>query len=98
MAILGQGLSAHSTAPSRNLRNVTPDDDTDILEDGRVAPCRGFTVNGAGNVRIIAVDDDTGSSPGQEVTIAVLAGYVYPISVRRFLATGTSATGIVAHY
>lgn len=80
------GISAHQTAPARKLRAVDPDDDTD-LPDG---PCRALYVGVAGTLTVMGIDDTVAVSFG---TVAV--GF-YPISCKRVLLTGTTATGIVA--
>jgi hypothetical protein len=71
--------------PAAMLRTVTPHD-VDELE---------FVANGivaatAGTIAIVAQED---ASP---VALTVNAGQVYPIRARKIMATGTTATGIVA--
>ena len=51
-----------------------------------------FMVGADGNVVLIPLNNGAG---GASVTIACKAGFVYPIKVTRFLATLTTATGIV---
>lgn len=55
--------------------------------DGVPNPARGFFVGVSGNLGIV---DGTGNA----VTLAVIAGFIYPIEVREFSSTGTTATGI----
>jgi len=52
---------------------------------------RGFSVDVAGNVAVILVDDLTTT-----VVITVLAGVVYAMHVVQFVTTGTTATGLHA--
>jgi len=75
------------SAPARRVRAVTPNDAAD-LPDG---PCRSLFVTVAGNVAIIAKDDSAA------VTIAVGAGQVLPVEVRRVNATNTTATAIALY-
>ena len=71
--------------PAVMLRAVTPSD-ADELE---------FVTNGivpgtAGTIAVVAQED------GSAVTLTVNAGQVLPIRARKIMATGTTATGIVA--
>ena len=50
----------------------------------------GIVCTGGGVLSVIAVDDTA------EVAVPVVAGQVLPIRARKILATGTTATGIVA--
>lgn len=66
---------------------VTP---SDTIELG---PCKALYIGGAGNVSVWM--------PGRESPVtffAVPVGTVLPVSARRVLATGTTATNIVALY
>jgi hypothetical protein len=72
-----------NTGSARYAAAVTPNDTTDI---GTVS--RGLYVGVAGNLAV----NMSGSGP---IVIAVQAGF-HPLSVSRVLATGTTATGIVA--
>jgi hypothetical protein len=67
-------------------KTITPSDTEDLAE--RPIALR---INGAGD---IVVRDET----GEDVTYTVTAGEVLLIRVVRVLATGTTATGIVAWY
>jgi hypothetical protein len=67
---------------------VTPNDTTNIAP----APCDAFYVGGAGTVVVIDIGGTTLTLTG------ALAGTVYPLRVMRVLATGTTATGIIALY
>lgn len=66
---------------------ITPDDDTDV-----VGTLRGLYVGVSGNVSVVMQDDTTG------VLSSLAAGMVHPLSVKRVLATGTTATNIVGVY
>ncbi|MES2462069.1 MAG: hypothetical protein V4671_15905 [Armatimonadota bacterium] len=67
---------------------VTPDDDTDLP----TAPCNGLWVGSDGDVAVVDRD-------GNEATFAnVPGGSILPVRAVRVLATGTTATGIVAGY
>lgn len=65
---------------------VTPNDNTDLTNTTRA-----IYIGGAGNLAVI-LDRDTSA-----VTfLAVSAGAVLPIRVRRVMSTGTTATNILA--
>ncbi len=73
------------TAPAGDAVAIIPHDGQDLT-----APTRAIYVGGAGTLRVhmasgASVDFDT-----------VSGGAIYPLRVRRVLATGTSATGLVA--
>lgn len=86
-------MAAYSTTPSqkpptirrvyRTVSAITPTDNSAI------GPFEAFVVGVAGNVALVPIGS---SSP---VTIAAIAGYVYPIEFQGINATGTTATGIV---
>ena len=77
------------TGPATKAESITPDDDTDI------AIPRAIWVGGAGDLTVTMGEDKT-STP---VTFAsVPAGIMLPIRVKRVLATGTTASAIVALY
>ena len=64
---------------------VTPSDTTEL------GPCKALYIGGAGNVSVWMPNQST------PVTFfAVPVGTVLPVSARRVLATGTTATNIVA--
>ena len=67
--------------------DVTPDDATDLA----LMP-RGIMVTNAGDVAVVLPDDTTLTLPGLAV------GNIYPVRVKRILATGTTATGIKGLY
>ena len=64
---------------------ITPSDATVIT------PTSGLMVTGAGNIAVVTLN-------GTTITLAVTVGNVYPISVTKVKATGTTATGIVGLY
>lgn len=64
---------------------ITPSDTVDIT--GGIL--RGFYVGVSGDVAVIMADGSTVTWP------ALAAGVPHPIQVKRILATGTTATGIV---
>lgn len=76
-------------APATRLRAVTPNDSTD-LPDG---PCRALQIGVAGDINVIAKDDED----EQAQVVTVQAG-VWQCMVRRVLATSTTADNIVALY
>lgn len=67
---------------------VTTSDSTDLARGATKA----LYIGGAGNVAVI-------TSGGDTITFtAITVGSFHPISVKRVLATGTTATNIVAVY
>ena len=77
------GYAANVSAPLRRAVAITPHDTNDLDFETRA-----LSVNEAGNL-VVKV-------PGSEtaVTIAVLAGVLYPIAAEKVLSTNTTATGI----
>jgi hypothetical protein len=70
---------------ARGAAAVTPSDTTEL------GPCKALYIGGAGNVSVWMPERET------PVTfIAVPVGTVLPVSARRVLQTGTTATNIVA--
>lgn len=64
---------------------ITPDDETDVTNTTRA-----IYVGSAGDVAVILDDDETAITFG-----GVSAGLILPVRVRRVLATGTTASGIL---
>ena len=72
-------------SPGEGLLTVTPDDGADL---GQVS--RALYIGGAGNVAVQMKDGSTG------IFANVPGGMMLPVRAVRVLATGTSATNIVA--
>lgn len=72
-------------SPAAGVVAITPSDTVNVF-GGNI---RGFMVGVAGDVAVIMVDGSTLTLTG------LTAGTIYPLQVSRFLATGTTATGIV---
>ncbi len=73
---------------------VTPDDGADLgkIASGEFLQTIGILVGASGDVRVTLTS-------GTTITLPALAGGVWhPIEATRVLATGTTATGIVAGY
>ena len=75
--------------PARRAAAVTPSDTVDLT-----AYAKALYVGGAGNVRVLTV----GAEDGDVVTFANHPVGWLPMQVRRVLATGTTATQIVAAF
>jgi len=73
-----------STSQSRRWAAITASDAADLDTFPRAIRC-----NGAGNLVLRGTD-------GVDVTFAVSAGETLPLQPSRVMATGTTATGIVA--
>ena len=72
-------------SPAGRAAAVTPSDSAYLTSASRA-----LYVGGAGDVALVTVGDDT-------VTfVAVPAGSILPVRVKRVLATGTTATSILA--
>lgn len=71
-------------SPAVRLASVTPDDEADLD-----FPTRAIAVGTEGFVGLTTISGDTGR-------IYAVPGAPFPVRARRILATGTSATDIVA--
>lgn len=78
------GLSAALTSPLIGAEEVTPNDAADLTHVSR-----GIWIGTAGDLRVTM-------KSGQTVTYPSLAAGWHPLRVSRVLATGTTASGIVA--
>ena len=87
MASPGNVLHA---GPSRSYVAVTPSNDTDLAQEAR-----SLYVGTTGNVSVLPPDPDITAGI---VFVGVAAGTFLVIGVRRVLATGTTASDIVALY
>lgn len=74
-------------SPARALRAVTPSDSGDLP----LGACKALWIGVGGTIAVIAADDSS------SVTLTVQEG-VLPVRVKRVLATGTTASSIVALY
>lgn len=81
------GRALSSTGPAVNFIDVIPDDELP-LEKG---VCRGLFVGIAGTLVVADHNDNT-------VTLHTGGSQYHPLRVARVLATGTSASGIIALY
>ena len=80
-------LKAENTAPAEGAISVTPNDSNDLTY-----LARSLFVGTSGNIAVNMAD-------GSSVTFAnVQSGQFLPIRVKRILATGTTATNILALY
>lgn len=89
MPIDKYGGSEGIDSPSDEFYAVTPDNDND-LPNG--VP-KGIFVGGAGDIVCVGKDQDPATD---SVIFKAAAGTTLPIRPRRILATGTSATNLVA--
>ena len=81
------GRAQSVNGPARRILGIVPSDESDLPE----GLARGLFVGGAGTVRMV---DDSGN-----VTDILSAAHQYhPLRARRIMATGTTATDIVALY
>ena len=81
-----RNLSDSIEFPAVRLRAVTPNDTTPL-----VFVCKALYVGSGGNLAIMASEDTAA------VTLTnVQSGSIIPVRARRVMATGTTATGIIA--
>ena len=85
--LLNHGRDA--SGPARRAAAVTPSDTVDLT-----AYAKALYVGAAGNVRVLTV----GGEDADAVTFANHPVGWFPVQVRRVLATGTTATQIVAAF
>lgn len=82
-------LTQNATLGARRIRAVTPADGTDLP----LGVCDRIWVGGAGNIAMITEDDTSA------VTVSgFTAGSMHLFRAKRILATGTTATLLVACY
>lgn len=74
------------TEPYRGGATVVPSD------TAAIAPTRGFMATVTGDIAVTFADGSTATFA------AVVAGKTYPVSITKVMATGTTATGIIALY
>ncbi len=86
MADINYYRQAELDSPAWSAAAVTPNDGADLPK-----VFARITAVGAGNIAVVC-------SGGGSVTLGIAAGGVLPVFVDRVLATGTTATGIVALY
>jgi hypothetical protein len=77
--------------PISNWKTVTPSDTDKFAFANMVKRCRAIIVGGSGDV-VVRNED------GTTTAIPVVAGGQYAVSTDQILATGTSATPIVAGF
>lgn len=80
------------TDPVQKSIAVTPNDSTDLSDSGATVKCRAISVTVAGVIAFKDANDVT------RLTSSLAAGTLHPISTKRVMATGTTATGIVAYW
>lgn len=74
-------------SPCEGLLTVTPDDGADLAQVSRA-----LYIGGAGDVAVTLKDGSTGTFSSAP------AGMILPIRATRVLATGTTATNIIAMF
>jgi len=78
-------LGPNATHPARFALAVTPSDSTDMTLSARA-----LYIGGAGNLAVITDGGNTVTFTG------ISAGSILPVAIARVLATGTTATNILA--
>ena len=81
------GRAASAIGPAATLIAVTPSDTADLPS----GVTRAVHVGNAGTLAVL-------DTKGNTAILQSLDGQYHPVRVRRILATGTTATGIVALY
>lgn len=85
-------MSANRLWPVGKSLDATPSDTVNISDSGKAVLCRGISVGVAGDV---AYKDEDGTT---RVAKGLIAGVIHPISTRRIMLTGTTATGVQVHW
>lgn len=88
----GNGPNLTTALPASRSQAVTPSDTVDLAYAGGKVKTRGISVGAAGNV---AYKNEAGDS---QLATGLAAGVLHPIAAVRILVTGTTATGITAHW
>lgn len=84
-----KSVSVTATSPAASFKSITPNDTTN-LPDGI---CRAIHIGVAGNIAVIGAHDDA-----SVVIKGLTAGSTKVGFFKRVLATGTTATDLVAEY
>ena len=101
MAVTVDALKA--TYPSNRINNKsamnglswTPSNTNYIADSNNVQLIvKGFSVNVAGNVELVFMDQANTTG----VVVTVVAGVIYPLAVKMIKSSSTTATGIVVYY
>lgn len=82
-----EGMLPGLTSPAEGVLSIAPNDALDLDKIPRV-----LMVATVGNVAVVMKDGTSGVLPGLQ------PGVPYPVRVKRVLASGTTATGIVGLY
>lgn len=82
-------LLLRAIRPVTRVALITPNDGADLANDTTA-----ISFSGAGTLAIVTVGGDSVTIPDG----ALAVGAMHPIQVRRVLATGTTATGIVGYW
>lgn len=73
---------------------ITPSNTASLVDaNGRLTATKGISIAGAGTLAVETVDGDSVTIPSG----ALVAGHIHRMKVRKVLATGTSATGIIGY-
>jgi len=88
----------HSTVDPATLAfSVTPDDGKDLPSSSAMPSyASSFFVGGAGDVRVTALQDKTGSLATSVLLKNIQNGQHVPLAVRRIWSTNTTASAIAA--
>lgn len=86
VAAFGQATEAE-TKPATTHLSVTPSDTTSLLDNQGVPICRALFIEGAGDISITDINDET-------IVYTVPAATLLPFKPKRVNSTLTTATGI----
>lgn len=73
--------------PARRLVTIAPNNSVDLAQ-----PVRGIYVGGTGDLNVVAIDDADGAT---QTLSAVPQGTFVPITTKRVMSTGTTATLLI---
>lgn len=89
---MAAGANLTTRLPASKSMAVTPSNTVDLSYNSGKVITRGISVTVAGNITYLNSDGDS------QVFAAAAAGVIHPIAAKRIMATGTTATGISAHW
>lgn len=94
-------IDVNPLMPARHAIAVTPSDTKDVTNatgDAASQYAKGLYIGVSGDVTAVLAGDNGNSLAGTAVTFKAVPVGMLPIQVRRVMATGTTATNIVALY
>lgn len=85
-------MSNHKIDPATKAMAVTPNDSANFTDSGAEVTSRGVSLTVGGS---LAWKDEAGTT---RTAAGLAAGIIHPISTKRIMAAGTTATGITVYW